>query len=279
MLSTFEESAGDGTLTIGDVADRAQVSIAVLRAWERRFGFPTPARRPSGHRRYHPRDVEQVRDVLRHRDGGMTLDAAIRLVRSAEARPDRSLFAGVRRHWPSLPVQVLSRRAMLAISRAIEDECCAGGHEPVLIGGFQTEVRYRQSQHRWTELARTAAATLVFGDFTHRRQAAGAPVELPLAADSSLQREWFVVCDAVDAAACLIGTERLAAQRGERRRFEAVWSVDPAVVRTATEVAAAMAGADGAAALAIVERAQARPADLWLRATALTNRVVSELDR
>ena len=136
-------STSDATLTIGDVADRAQVSIALLRAWERRYGFPTPERRESGHRRYSGRHVEQIRDVLRHRDGGMNLGAAIRAVHAHGVQSDRSVFAGLRSRWPQLPVTTMSQRAMLAISRAIEDECCAASQRPVLVGSFQTDELYR----------------------------------------------------------------------------------------------------------------------------------------
>ena len=274
-MSTFE-----ATLTIGDVADRAQVSIALLRAWERRYGFPTPERRASGHRRYTGRHVEQIRDVLVHRDSGMTLDAAIRSVRDIGVQSDRSVFAGLRRRWPQLPVTTLSQRAMLAVSHAIEDECCAVAQRPVLVGSFQTDDLYRRSEHRWQELGRKAAAAVVFADFPGGRRQHGNVLELPVPYDSALHREWFVICDAVDAAACLVGTERLTTRRSApRRTFEAVWSVDPAVVRSAAELANSL---DEAGTIDLMSRVGAvaeRPDVLWARVAALTTRIVHELDR
>ncbi len=267
-------------MTIGDVAAHARVSVAVLRSWERRYGFPTPDRRPSGHRRYTARDVEQIREVLRYRDDGMTLDAAIRSLKANDEGLDRSVFAGLRRRWPDLPVHDLSKRAMVAISRAIEDECCARAQRPILVGGFQTDRLYRQSEHRWQELARTAAATLVYADFPDGRRTVGNVVEFPLPHDSALRREWAVVCDAPDVTACVVGLERLGGRRAANRRFEAIWSVDPVVVRSATEITAALAGPDGLELGTSAARAAPhRPADIWTRAAALTNRIVSDLDR
>ena len=69
------------------------------------------------------------------------------------------------------------------------------------------------------------------------------PVEVALPRDAPLNREWLVVCDAPDLPACMAAVER-PGQEGvadSRRRFEAVWTVDPAAVRHASRVAAALA--------------------------------------
>ena len=47
-------------LPISEVATRTGVSASTLRAWEARFGFPSVARLPGGHRRYDERDVERI---------------------------------------------------------------------------------------------------------------------------------------------------------------------------------------------------------------------------
>src|SRR4051812_46463721 len=118
-------SRSSAHLTIGAVAEQTGVSVAVLRSWEQRHGFPAPMRLASGHRRYTLEQVEEVRRVLRDRNAGMSLDAAIAGVAGRAARVEPSIFAGLRRTWGELPVHELSKRAMLAVSRAIEDECCA----------------------------------------------------------------------------------------------------------------------------------------------------------
>jgi MerR family transcriptional regulator, light-induced transcriptional regulator len=277
MMSRFGSD-----LTIGAVAAQTNVSVATLRAWEHRHGFPRPERLASGHRRFSARQVDQIRQVLRDRDSGWSLEAAIARLRTTEQRSELSIFAGLRRR-DELAVHVLSQRAMLAISRAIEDECCAQAERPLLIGSFQRERFYRRSERRWRDLSRTAAAAIVLADFPRSRVRRRWPIEVALPPDAPLLREWAVVCDAPDAAACVAGVERPPIGRaGRDRRFEVVWSADPEVVRDATELGLRIAGPLGGALAVAVSRLRARaPADpvaMLHRATALTNRIVAYLD-
>ena len=106
----------------------------------------------------------------------------------------------------------------------------------VLFGGFQREEFLRRSYDRWLELSRTARATVVFADLTEPAALHGTgPVEVGLPARAPLNREWLVVCDAPDLPVCLAAVEIAG------RRFEAVWSVDPRVVRDASRASAALA--------------------------------------
>lgn len=270
-------------ITIGDLAEQTGLTVATLRAWESRYGLPTPRRSPSGHRRYSPADAEQVRHVLRLRAGGLSLEAAIARARDVSSAPGtpRSVFAELRRAHPELIPAVLSRRAMLAISTAIEDECCAVAAEPLLLGFFQHERFYRSRQPRWQELARTARAAFVFADFPASAAPAGAPVEIALPPETPLLREWALVCQAPDATACLAGWE-LPPQSGPAtgRRFEAVWSLSPAITATAARTALAYA-ATAATDLAPAETPTVVVPDeaaVLTRATAVTNRIVTYLD-
>jgi DNA-binding transcriptional MerR regulator len=241
-------------LTIGAVADRTSVSVPVLRAWELRFGFPEPDRAASGHRRYSERDVRMILRVLRERKAGLSLEAAIERARHVDSEPLPSIFAELRDGGAGLPFHVLSRRSMLAVSHALEDESAARAERGVLVAAFQTERRYRRSEARWRDLARTAAGVLVFADFERAvvppgwpaedpSVAPGAPIEVPIAPGSPLRSEWAVVVDAPTSAALLSGSEL---DRGEGvdapdRWFDATWSVEPRVVRRATELALALA--------------------------------------
>ena len=45
---------------VGEVAERLGVSPSTIRLWEERYGLPTAARTPGGHRRYSEDDVEQL---------------------------------------------------------------------------------------------------------------------------------------------------------------------------------------------------------------------------
>jgi MerR family transcriptional regulator, light-induced transcriptional regulator len=236
-------SLGNNLLTIGDLAERTGVPPATLRSWESRYGFPRPVRLPGGHRRYVEQDVTAVREVVRHRDAGLGLEAAVRRATTESLRP-RSIHAELRRGHPELAPQVLSKTSLLALSRAIEDECCARAEDPFLLAAFQREAFLRASWPRWVELARTARATVVFAHLATPAPARpGEPVEVALPRDAPLSREWVVVCDAVDLPACMAAVE-LPGQEGvpdARRRFETVWSADPRVVRHAARVAVALA--------------------------------------
>ncbi len=236
---TREEPGG---FSIGDVVGRTGVAEGTLRMWERRHGFPAPARLTSGHRRYSEHDLQAVQRVVAERAAGTTLQVAIgRAERPIAIAP--SLFAWLRRAHPELDAQLLTRPAMLALSHAIEDESLSWAERPLLFGSFQRERAYREQEARWRELARTAEFACVFAGFSRVRRPRGAPVELPLATASPLVREWAVVCDAPGYGVCLAGWEKPPGRRGRGRAssFEALWSVEPEIVRGAARVCAALA--------------------------------------
>ena len=270
---------GDPGLTIGDIARRTGVNVPRLRAWEARFGFPSPQRQPSGHRRYGPEDVAAIEHVLRAQAGGRSLASAIAEVRGREAEIPPSVFGGLRERHAGLPTHVLDRRSMLAVSRAIEDECLAAGGAWLLVGCFQHERFYRQSAARWREMARTVATAIVLAEGLPQRSRARSPGMVALPGSSAVRREWAVVCDGPGAAAVLAGWERPGERSG--RRFEAVWSADPDVVRSAALVALALAVTHGGERWATVAGALPPvvddPTAALRRATALTNRIVAYL--
>ena len=223
------------SLTISELSHLTAVPSPTLRSWESRYGFPRPTRLAGGHRRYARSDVDAVLEVVRHRQGGLSLEAAVR--RAAAGPPtSESVHAELRRRHPELTVQVLSRTTLIALSHAIEDECCARAAQPVLFGGFQRERFLRASYDRWLELSRTAVSTVVFADFAEPDAVRGTRlVEVALPPQAPLNREWIVVCDAPDLPVCLAAVEL----PGEG--FEVLWSVDPRVVRDASRVCAALA--------------------------------------
>ena len=178
--------------SISDLAERTGLSAATLRTWETRHGFPEPVRRPGGHRRYTEHHVSQVRQVLEHRARGLTLEAAIAATTREAAATDHSVFAGVRRRHPALVTRTLRKSTLLALTHAMEDECCARSREPLLVAGFQDERFLRQAEARWRELSRTAHAAVVFAALTAphepapvRRCASTCPTGRPCAASGS----------------------------------------------------------------------------------------------
>ena len=230
-------------LTIREVSERTGIPVAGLRNWERRYGLPRPERSAGGQRRYRESDCAVLAEVLRGRERGLSMPAAI--AQATAATPESSVFAGLRRRHPDLRVHVMPKPVLLALTRAIEDECCARAQRPILVGCFQEQRFYAGARARWASLARTAEHTLVFADFGAPRELPGPVSEIPIPPDSPVQREWALLCDAPDLPACVIGWEH-PGQDGKRdadRVFEAVWSVDPAVVRSATMIAAGLAEA------------------------------------
>jgi len=218
-----------------EMSSRSGVSEATLRMWELRHGFPTPHRRSSGHRRYSEADLARVRAVVRARESGLSLQAAIELAHDHEEEQSASVYAALRARFPELEPQLLSKRAMLILSRAIEDECLARAERALLFGCFQRERFYRASEPRWRELARTAERAVVLADFRRVRRPRQAPLEIPLRAGQPLAREWAIVCESPGFAACLTGWERLREGSGERV-FEAAWTVEAHAVRLAAQV-------------------------------------------
>jgi MerR family transcriptional regulator, light-induced transcriptional regulator len=251
---------GDSGLSIREIAAASGVNEATLRMWETRHSFPAPTRLPSGHRRYSDRDLEAVRSVLRARAEGLSLVTAIERARRLSEQPVPSVYAAIRERFPELDPQVLPKRALIRLSRAVEDECALRAHRPILFGGFQHERFYRAVEPRWRELSRTAELAIVFADFDSGRSRAKRPVRVPLDAADELMREWMIVCDAPNMAACLLGWERPPAA-GRGREFEVIWTVERPVVRHAARIGADLASrADPELVAGIRERLADTPA-------------------
>jgi MerR family transcriptional regulator, light-induced transcriptional regulator len=198
--------------------------------------------------------------------------------------PDPSVFAGVRGRHPDLPVHVLPKRLLLALTFAIEDECGAQAQRPVLVGSFQRQRFWASARARWSDLAVSAEQAVVFADFPRSRQD-GPLTEIAVPPDSPMRREWSLICDAPDHPGCVAGWER-PGQEGRpdsARIFEAVWSVDPRVVRSAARIGIGLAAA-AAPALGIATSARlaedAEPASPDLRrAGGLLERTLDYLAR
>ena len=276
------ESA-DG-LTIGDLAERTGVPAPTLRSWEARYGFPRPRRMAAGHRRYSQHDVTLVEEILRQRAAGLSLAAAIAQAGAGDPAADPSVFAVLRRQHPGLQPQVLRKGALLALTRAIEDEYCARAEHAMLFASFQEQRYFRQSERRFNDLARTAETVTVFADFPAAAGGDGEPRQVPVPAGAPLRREWVLVCETRDYPVCLAGWE-FPGQDGTSeadRRFEALWTLDPRPVRDAARTCARLAESFSPG-LNLLSQLPAEPAppvspDLQ-RATGLLTRMAAYLDR
>lgn len=92
--STSTTSTSDdalrGPFRIHVVTELTGVPEPTLRAWERRYGIPTPERTATGYRLYGPRDVEQVRELKRLCEGGMAAAEAAKLLLTRRDVPEAS---------------------------------------------------------------------------------------------------------------------------------------------------------------------------------------------
>jgi hypothetical protein len=264
-------------LTIGELAARTGVQPGTLRMWESRHGFPRAKRLPSGHRRYPVAEVQRVLEVVRHRDAGLSLAAAIaRATQDGGAPAVPSIFAGLRERRPELTPYPVPKRLLVPISHAIEDECSARGGGALLIGSFQRERFFRQAEGRWSGFARTAELCVVMGDFPEVKD--GDAIEIPVDRRHPLSREWAIVCDGPGVSTCLAGWERPGGRGGERI-FEMLWTVEPDAVRDAARIGIELAASRWPGLRERVPAWLAEPPDLddgaVQRATALTNRMLA----
>lgn len=270
-------------LSIAELARETGLKPATIRAWELRHDFPRPLRLPGGHRRYRPEDVDALRRVLAERAAGATLGAAIARARLAGADPAQSIFARVRVRWGE-ESQEVSKRTMVGLSHALEDELAVRAERGLLVGAFQERRFYEEAAARWRDLARSALRAVVFADFPAPRTPDAGPAEVPIPSGSPFEREWAIVYLAPRCSALLAGRELPgAAADGRGRRFELLWSVDPGLVREALGAAAQLAGQTApSVALDLTAQMDRLPHPDGVDAgfvTALTNRMIAHLDR
>ncbi|HEU4337912.1 MAG TPA: DICT sensory domain-containing protein [Nocardioides sp.] len=275
--------------SIGVLAARTGVTPGVLRTWENRFGFPRGERSTSGHRRFTDADVALVRQVLEVRASGLPLQVAIdSVVRSREAGEERSAFAAAAEAVAGVRPLRLHRRALIAASHAVEDECLARGDRSVVLGAFQLGHRYASSRHRWEELGRTAAWAAVVADFGADggldadldADLAASPVRCQLPGDSPLRREWAVVCLGESYAALVAAWEVPSAQGPPT--YEAVISTHRGAATAAGRVLAGVVRAAGGdvppPAARLLDAAAPMPATSAVDADRTWLRALAELD-
>jgi DICT domain-containing protein len=277
-------------LAIKDVAERTGLAAGTIRMWEQRYGVPEPARAESGYRVYSHEDVELLRRAVSLRARGMSVPAALERARSLAAPTDRpSLYGAIASGETPIAPQLLRKRSLIAISHAIEDETLARAAGPVVFAAFQKVRFFEAERHRYRRLAQRADAAVVFADFPVARVPDdGGPAEVPIASDAALGNEWAVIVDAPGYAACILGWERPRSPTEEGlpeldRRFEALWTLDPAVVRRASLVACQLTRPAAPALAEQIERTLAdRPLAIESPApglSALANRMVAYLER
>lgn len=281
---TSSDPSTTASLSIGELARRTGIGVGNLRMWEARHGFPRAVRLPSGHRRYHEAAVEAIQQVQRRRESGVRLETAIAEVAAAPEIPTASVYAELRVRYPHLIPYRLRKSTLVALTWALEDECCARAQSPWLFGAFQRDRYYRHAERRWQDLSRTARGTWAMAAFATTTRPGAGPVEVALAADSPMLREWSLVCVSSDYPAVLAAWE-LPGQHDvadSDRLFESLWTLEDAPARDAARCCARMLadqGEDMAECQADLDRATPGRARDLRHATDTFNRVVAYVDR
>jgi DNA-binding transcriptional MerR regulator len=91
------------TFNLKAVIQETGLKPDTLRAWERRYGLPSPKRTPGGHRLYSGRDIDMLKWLIARQEEGLSISRAVELWRArvrASRRASRPRFcaAGRKRH-------------------------------------------------------------------------------------------------------------------------------------------------------------------------------------
>ena len=118
-MSKVRTSSEEGSLRIGELARRAGIPAATLRAWERRYGVVSPARGESGYRLYSAGDERALRRMADLVAGGLApAEAARRVLEGARAGGDVPV-AGLRDALAGAISEFDDRAADQVIDRAL----------------------------------------------------------------------------------------------------------------------------------------------------------------
>jgi len=83
-VGLFERLRSEPVYNTRVVVRRTGVPADTFRSWERRYGFPTPARTEGNQRRYSERDIAAIAWLRDQTQGGMTIGQAIAHLRTLE---------------------------------------------------------------------------------------------------------------------------------------------------------------------------------------------------
>lgn len=103
---------------IQEVARMLDLKPATLRAWERRFGVPSPRRAANGYRLYRPADVAVLRQLMARLDGGARIGHAVESLRPGAAAPALEMD-GVRFRLAEAILRVDERHASATLREAL----------------------------------------------------------------------------------------------------------------------------------------------------------------
>jgi methanogenic corrinoid protein MtbC1 len=80
------------TYNLKVVVNETGIKPDTLRAWERRYGLPSPNRTGGGHRLYSEKDIAIIKWLMARQDEGLSISRAVKLWQSLEAEGESPLF-------------------------------------------------------------------------------------------------------------------------------------------------------------------------------------------
>ncbi len=92
-MGSADRDARDVRTPIAGVAERLGIPVPTIRSWERRYGFPAPARTRGRHRRYDEHEIERLRDLRDLITRGFPPAEAVRRLRSGGDGPAGGVLA------------------------------------------------------------------------------------------------------------------------------------------------------------------------------------------
>jgi methanogenic corrinoid protein MtbC1 len=84
----FESYSTDPVFNVKAMVHQTGVAAATLRAWERRYGMPSPPRTGSGYRLYSARDVAIIRWLKGQIEAGLSISQAVALLHTQIGQPE-----------------------------------------------------------------------------------------------------------------------------------------------------------------------------------------------
>jgi len=109
----LKDAYRDPIYNLKAVVEKTGVSADALRAWERRYGLPNPARTEAGHRVYSRRDIDVIKWLVARQDEGLRIGRAVKLWRSLEGDGQDPLA--------SMPLPPEARRESVAAGSTVAE--------------------------------------------------------------------------------------------------------------------------------------------------------------
>ncbi|MGP1382870.1 MAG: DICT sensory domain-containing protein [Thainema sp.] len=168
-------------------------------------------------------------------------------------RISTSVLEALLQRRPELRPQMYFKSSLTALSHAMEDQVLASTSEqPLIIASFQRERFYRQEAHRYERIASVTNQVYVLAapetEFTNRSDEYETIAFEP---EDMLSQEWHLVVVGQQYTACLICREHYGGQDSspeletskssplamdQVRRFDGVWTSDPATSYDAADI-------------------------------------------